>query len=91
MNSEVIIDVQPKEISIALLEDKDLVEYQNEKREASFSVGNIYLGKVRKLMPGLNACFVDVGSERDAFLHYLDLGTQFNSYEKYLKQVRSDM
>ena len=90
MNSELIIDVQPKEISIALLEDKDLVEYQNEKREASFSVGNIYLGKVRKLMPGLNACFVDVGSERDAFLHYLDLGTQFSSYEKYLKQVQSD-
>ena len=90
MNSEVIIDVQPKEISIALLEDKDLVEYQNEKREASFSVGNIYLGKVRKLMPGLNACFVDVGSERDAFLHYLDLGTQYSSFEKYLKQVQSD-
>ena len=91
MTSELIIDVQPKEISIALLEDKNLVEYQNEKREeASYSVGNIYLGRVRKLMPGLNACFVDVGSERDAFLHYLDLGTQFSSYEKYLKQVQSD-
>ena len=85
MTSELIIDVQPKEISIALLEDKNLVEYQNEKREEeSYSVGNIYLGKVRKLMPGLNACFVDVGSERDAFLHYLDLGTQFSSYETYL-------
>jgi len=90
MTSEVIIDVQPKEISIALLEDKQLVEYQNEPREASFAVGNIYLGKVRKLMPGLNACFVDVGSEKDAFLHYLDLGLQFSSYEKYLKQVISD-
>ena len=91
MTSELIIDVQPKEISIALLEDKNLVEYQNEKREeANYSVGNIYLGRVRKLMPGLNACFVDVGSERDAFLHYLDLGTQFSSYEKYLKQVQSD-
>ncbi len=91
MTSEVIIDVQPKEISIALLEDKALVEYQNEKRlEASYSVGNIYLGKVKKIMPGLNACFVDVGSERDAFLHYLDLGMQFSSFEKYLKQVQSD-
>ena len=90
MTSEVIIDVQPKEISIALLEDKSLVEYQNEPREASFAVGNIYVGKVRKLMPGLNACFVDVGSEKDAFLHYLDLGLQFSSYEKYLKQVASD-
>ncbi|MCI7399125.1 MAG: Rne/Rng family ribonuclease, partial [Prevotella sp.] len=87
---EVIIDVQPKKISIALLEDKSLVEYQDEPRTASFSVGNIYVAKVKKLMPGLNACFVDVGFERDAFLHYLDLGTQFSSYEKYLKQVQSD-
>ena len=90
MTSEVIIDVQPKEIAIALLEDKQLVEYQCEPRSASYAVGNIYIGKVRKLMPGLNACFVDVGSERDAFLHYLDLGLQFSSYEKYLKQVVSD-
>ena len=90
MTSEVIIDVQPKDISIALLEDKELVEYQNEPRSASYAVGNIYIGKVRKLMPGLNACFVDVGSERDAFLHYLDLGLQFSSFEKYLKQVASD-
>ena len=90
MTSELVIDVQQKEISIALLEDKKLVEYQNEPRSASFSVGNIYIAKVKKLMPGLNACFVDVGFERDAFLHYLDLGTQFSSYEKYLKQVQSD-
>ncbi len=90
MTSEVVIDVRAKEISIALLEDKKLVEYQNEPRSASFSVGNIYIAKVKKLMPGLNACFVDVGFERDAFLHYLDLGSQFNSYAKYLKQVQSD-
>lgn len=90
MTSEVVIDVQQKEISIALLEDKNLVEYQTEQRSASFSVGNIYVAKVKKLMPGLNACFVDVGFERDAFLHYLDLGSQFDSYEKYLKQVQSD-
>ena len=90
MTSEVIIDVQPKDIAIALLEDKQLVEYQSEPQSASFAVGNIYVGKVRKLMPGLNACFVDVGSEKDAFLHYLDLGLQFSSFEKYLKQVASD-
>ena len=90
MTSEVVIDVQEKEISIALLEDQKLVEYQNEPRSASFSVGNIYIAKVKKLMPGLNACFVDVGYERDAFLHYLDLGGQFSSFEKYLKQVQSD-
>jgi ribonuclease G len=85
MTSEVIVDVQPKEISIALLEDKRLVEYQREGRTENFSVGNIYAAKVRKLMPGLNACFVSVGHERDAFLHYLDLGSGFSAYEKYLE------
>lgn len=90
MTSEIIIDVQPKDISIALLEDKNLVEYQREPRALSFSVGNIYIAKVKKLMPGLNASFVDVGYEKEAFLHYLDLGSQFNSYEKYLRQVQSD-
>ena len=90
MTSEVVIDVRQNEVSIALLEDKNLVEYQTEPRSASFAVGNIYIAKVRKLMAGLNASFVDVGYERDAFLHYLDLGNQFSSYEKYLKQVQSD-
>ena len=90
MTSELIIDVREKEIAIALLEDKDLVEYQNEPRDASFSVGNIYLAKVKKIMPGLNASFVNVGYERDAFLHYLDLGIPYYSYERWLKQVTSD-
>ena len=90
MTSELIIDVREKEISIALLEDKDLVEYQTEPRDASFSVGNIYLAKVKKIMPGLNASFVSVGYEREAFLHYLDLGLQYSSQEKWLKQVTSD-
>ena len=84
MTSEVIVDVQPKDISIALLEDKKLVEFQQEGKSEQFSVGNIYIAKVRKLMPGLNACFVNVGHERDAFLHYLDLGCNFHSFEKYL-------
>src|SRR3712207_7749384 len=82
MTSEVVIDVREKEISTALLEDKNLVEYQNEPKQASFTVGNIYVAKVKKIMPGLNACFVDVGYERDAFLHYLDLdrkSTRLNS------------
>ena len=84
MTSEVIVDVRTKEISIALLEDKRLVEYQQEGREAHFSVGNIYLAKVKKIMPGLNACFVNVGYERDAFLHYLDLGIRYRSLDKYM-------
>lgn len=90
MTNEVVIDVQQKDISIALLEDKKLVEYQKEPIGESFAVGNIYIAKVKKLLPGLNACFVDVGYEREAFLHYLDLGGQFNSFAKYLKQVQSD-
>ncbi|NDW13443.1 Rne/Rng family ribonuclease [Bacteroides sp. 214] len=90
MTSELVVDVQPKEVSIALLEDKSLVELQNEGRSASFAVGNMYLGRVKKLMPGLNACFVDVGYEKDAFLHYLDLGPQFNSLEKFVKQTLSN-
>lgn len=90
MVSELYIDEQPQKISIALTEDKRLVEYQEETQSASFAVGNVYLAKVRKIMPGLNACFVNVGHERDAFLHYLDLGNQFNSYAKYLRQVLSD-
>lgn len=90
MISELVVDVQPKKVSIALLEDKNLVELQSEGRNISFSVGNMYLGRIKKMMPGLNACFVDVGYEKDAFLHYLDLGPQFNSLEKFVKQALSD-
>ncbi len=87
MISEVIVNVCPKDISIALLEDKRLVEYQSEKRAESNAVGNIYIAKVKKLLPALNACFVDVGYEREAFLHYLDLGFHFNTALQYEKNI----
>ena len=87
MISELIVDVQPKDISIAVLEDKKLVELQQEAQDASFAVGNIYLGRVKKLMPALNAAFVDVGHKKDAFLHYLDLGVEFNSVSYFQKQI----
>lgn len=90
MNSELVVDVQPKEVSIAVLEDKNLVELQQEARNVSFVVGDIYLGKVKKLMPGLNAAFIDVGYKKDAFLHYLDLGPNFNTQQKFLKQALGD-
>ena len=90
MTSELIVDVNSQEISIAITEEKQLVEFQREKQTDTFSVGNIYHGRVKKIMPGLNACFVDVGSEKEAFLHYSDLGPQFYSIQKYLKQVTSD-
>ena len=90
MTSELIVDVHSQEISIAITEEKQLVEFQREEQTETFSVGNIYHGRVKKIMPGLNACFVDVGSEKEAFLHYSDLGPQFYSLQKYLKQVTSD-
>ena len=72
MNRELVINVTSSEISIALCEDKVLVELSKEQCKTGFSVGDIYLGKVRKIMPGLNAAFVNIGHEKDAFIHYLD-------------------
>ncbi len=83
VNKDLIIDVGDSEVSLALLEDKQLIELNKEKRNIKFSVGDIYLGKVKKIMPGLNAAFINVGYERDAFLHYLDLGAQFRTQQKY--------
>ena len=75
MAYEMIIDVGPQGERIALLKDKKLVELHQGKNESgNFLVGEIYLGKVKKIMPGLNAAFVDIGHEKDAFLHYHDLG-----------------
>lgn len=82
MNRELVINVTPTEISIALCEDKVLVELSKEQCQTGFAVGDIYLGKVRKIMPGLNAAFVNIGHEKDAFIHYLDLGSQFSSLQK---------
>jgi ribonuclease G len=90
MKSELIVDVQPAEVSIALLEEGRLVSLQKESRSLAYAVGDIYLAKVKKLMPGLNAAFVNVGYEKDAFLHYLDLGPHFNSYQEFLTQLLED-
>lgn len=86
MNSELIISTSEDEVKIALLEDKNLVELNHEKKDKSYSVGDIYLGRVKKVIPGLNAAFVDIGYEKDAFLHYLDLGPQVQSLLKLVKQ-----
>jgi len=90
MNSELVVDVQSQDVSIAVLEDKKLVELQKEARNVSYAVGNIYAGRVKKLMPGLNAAFIDIGYKKDAFLHYLDLGPQFCSVDKFYKQALND-
>jgi len=85
VSNELIIDVTPSEIVIAHLKDKQLIELSKEKCNLQFSVGDIYLGKVKKIMPGLNAAFVDVGYEKDAFLHYLDLGPQIQTLQKFVE------
>jgi ribonuclease G len=90
LNKELIINAAPQGVEIALLEDKKLVELHNEKVDASFAVGDLYLGKVKKLIPGLNAAFVDVGFEKDAFLHYTDLSPYARSLLKFTQQAISD-
>jgi ribonuclease G len=89
MNKDLIIDVSDSGVEIALLEDKHLVELHQEKSETNHVVGDVYLGLVKKIMPGLNAAFVDVGHEKDAFLHYLDLGLHFNSLDKFTRNAIS--
>jgi len=83
LTKELIINAAPQGVEIALLEDKKLVELHNEKADANFAVGDLYLGKVKKLIPGLNAAFIDVGFEKDAFLHYTDLSPYVKSILKF--------
>ena len=82
-----IIHSTPTEVEIALLEDGKLVELHHQKTDTNFTVGDIFLGKIRKLMPGLNAAFVDIGHKKDAFLHYTDMGPKLRSVLKYTDQV----
>src|SRR4030081_3200882 len=90
LNKELIINAAPQGVEIALLEDKKLVELHNETTNASFAVGDLYLGKVKKLIPGLNAAFVDVGFEKDAFLHYTDLSPYVRSILKFTNMGIAD-
>jgi ribonuclease G len=87
LTKELIIASHPNEVQLALLENKKLVEIHRETSSDCHSVGDIYLGTVRKIMPGLNAAFVDVGSEKDAFLHYLDLGTNARTFNEFVNQA----
>ncbi len=92
MNFELVINSHPNGgVDIALMRDKKLVELHHEKADNNFAVGDVYLGTVNKLMPGLNAAFIDVGHEKDAFLHYLDLGPQIKSQLKHIKLLRNNL
>src|SRR5690606_22142040 len=86
MNKEMIINASDHGVEIALLENRKLVELHYEQNNSAFSVGDLYLGKVKKIMPGLNAAFVDVGYEKDAFLHYTDLSPYIRSLLKFTQQ-----
>jgi ribonuclease G len=84
---ELVVDARKEGIWLALLRDGKLIELHEEQGNNDFAVGDIYLGKVRKVVPSLNAAFVDVGYDKDAFLHYLDLGPQFSSLNKFTKDT----
>ncbi len=88
MEKDLIIDVSPAEITIALIENHRLTELNKEQNDGrTFTVGDVYLGKVKKLIPTLNAAFVDIGDKKDAFVHYLDLGLNFKSFDSFTKQL----
>ena len=91
MSNELVVNSTQNGCRIALLEDKNLVEYHQEHDDKKFNVGDIYLGTVRKVVPGLNAAFIDLGYEKDAFLHYLDMGPNVRSLIKFTKRVQSNI
>lgn len=88
MSNELVINSTQDGSRIALLKDKSLVEFHHDTDENQFKVGDMYLGTVKKIVQGLNAAFIDIGYEKDAFLHYLDLGPQLKSLTKYTKSVQ---
>ena len=89
---DLIVDVRPKEVHIALMEDSKLMELNSESSTGhKFAVGDVYLGKVKKVMPALNAAFVDIGDEKEAFIHYLDLGLYFGAFDKFVRDLNPNV
>jgi ribonuclease G len=86
VNIELVINKTKSGLRIAMLEDGHLVELHEDKGNQDYAVGDIYLGRVKKVLPSLNAGFVDIGHPKDAFLHYLDLGPQYRSFKKYAQR-----
>ena len=88
---ELVVDVAPSEVRIALLKDHRLIEYNHEATQGhSFSVGDVYLGRVKKILPSLNAAFVDIGDSKEAFVHYLDLGLYFGAFDEFVRKSNSN-
>ncbi|MCI7514791.1 MAG: Rne/Rng family ribonuclease [Bacteroidales bacterium] len=85
---DLIVDVNSTEVSIALMENHRLIELNKESSQGhSYSVGDVYLGKVKKILPSLNAAFVDIGDEKEAFVHYLDLGLYFQAFDDFVRRI----
>jgi ribonuclease G len=83
---DLVVDVGSSEVRLALLENHRLIEYNRESSQGhSFSVGDVYLGRVKKILPALNAAFVDIGDTKEAFVHYLDLGLHFDAFDKFVR------
>ena len=87
MNYELFIRSSSQSVDFALLKDGKLIELHKEEDDNKFSVGDVFIAKTRKIVPGLNATFVNVGYEKDAFLHYHDLGPKVASLLKFVKSV----
>ena len=84
---DLVVDVGSAEVRIALLENHRLIELNRESNQGqSFTVGDVFLGKVKKLLPALNAAFVDIGDNKEAFMHYLDLGLYFNAFDTFVRE-----
>ena len=89
---DLIVDVNSAEVSIALMENHRLIELNKESSHGhSFSVGDVYLGKVKKILPALNAAFVDIGDEKEAFVHYLDLGLNFRAFDEFVRKLNPNV
>lgn len=84
---DLIVDVGSTEVQIALMENHRLIELNKESSQGhTYSIGDVFLGRVKKIMPALNAAFVDIGDAKEAFIHYLDLGLYFNSFDEFVRK-----
>ncbi len=92
MDKDLVIEAKQNEISIALLENHRLIELNREENDGKkgYNVGDVYLGKVKKILPSLNAAFIDIGDQKDAFVHYLDLGLNFKAFDYFVRQINAN-
>jgi Rne/Rng family ribonuclease len=91
MHKELIIATTSQESKLAILEDDELVEYYIERRRSQGIVGNIYKGRVTKVLPGMQSAFVDIGLERDAFLYVSDFLEDTDEYEKIVATAEAEV